>query len=119
MLSVVAGTAMLIPIVQCAQPADPVLDCSASDVRHILRIHPSERTVEDLSFTPAKNGEAELSGGVYVLRFLENRDRYELIFQINAATGIGTRQLFDDEQQAIKGHGGSDEVSCKPFTGET
>ena len=63
---------------------------------------------------PPAQGEARLSGGVYTLTFPQPRDHYELTFRIDTATWRGTRELFDDEAQAIRGHGGFDEISCKP-----
>ena len=42
----------------------------------------------------------------------ERRDNYDLVLQVDRASGQGTRQLFDDEQQAIKGQGGTDAISC-------
>ena len=110
---------------QCSRPArharstdmDTVLDCSGEDIRHVLRIRASDRKVEDLASTPTKLGDAEVTAAEYLLRFQESRDHYELIFQIDRSTGKGTRRLFDDEQQAIRGHGGTDDITCTPFSG--
>ena len=112
-----AGIIGIMGTLGCSRPSDTVLDCSAADIRHILRIRANDRQVDDVSAVPAKHGEAELSDTGYVLRFVEYRDAYELIFRINTSTGRGTRELFDDEQQAIRGHGGYDEISCKPYVG--
>lgn len=102
----------------CAQPdSETVLTCAASDVRHTLRIHADTGTVEDLGVTPPKVGEAEVTPARYVFRFLETRDHYELIIRIDRATGTGTRELFDDEQQAVKGHGGTDTLACETSSG--
>ncbi|MGE0450263.1 MAG: hypothetical protein AB7Q29_11850 [Vicinamibacterales bacterium] len=106
----VAGT------LQCARPAETVLDCAASDIHHILHIAASGRQVEDRSFTPAKRGEAEVSDAEYVLRFVDSRDDYELIFRIDRATGRGIRVLIDNEGVVPRGHGGSDEIACTTYT---
>lgn len=104
----------------CSSPqpeAVPVLDCTAGDIHHRLRVHAAEGQVEDLSFTPVKVGTADVSDARYVLRFPEHRDRYELILTIDRSTGTGMRELFDDEQQAIKGNGGTDALTCVPDGG--
>ncbi len=102
----------------CAQPVgQTVLTCAASDVRHTMRVHADTGTVEDLAVTPAKVGEAEVTPDLYVFRFFEARDHYELIIRIDRATGTGTRELFDDEQQAVKGHGGTDTLVCEASSG--
>lgn len=104
--------------VQCSRPSDIVLECSAPDIRHVLRIHVNEGEAEDLLFEPAKRGEAAVSDRDYLLRFYERRDRYELMFRIDRSTGRGTRELFDDEQQPIRGRGGFDEIACVPYRGQ-
>lgn len=98
----------------CSPPTDTVLDCSAGDIHHLLRIRATDGQVEDLSFTPPKRGAAEISDARYVFSFPEHRDRYELVLQVDRSTGTGTRELFDDEQQAIRGHGGTDVLTCRP-----
>lgn len=103
--------------INCSRPTDIVLECSAPDIRHVLRIHVNEGEAEDLSAEPAKRGEAAVSDRDYLLRFYERRDRYELMFRIDRSTGRGTRELFDDEQQPIRGHGGFDEIACTPVRG--
>lgn len=107
--------------VQCARsssesvaPAATVVECRAADIRHLLRIHPGTHEVEDLTSLPARSGRADVSGTEYRLQFHESRDSYDLVFHFNAATGKGTRLLFDDEQQAIQGHGGTDDIICTP-----
>ena len=89
-----------------------VLDCTAADIHHTFHIRASDHVVDDVSFSPAKRGLAEVSASEYLLRFPEPRDHYELMLQVDKATGTGMRRLFDDEQQAIKGHGGTDPVVC-------
>ena len=89
-----------------------VLECTAGDIRHELHVRPVEHAVEDVSFTPAKAGVADISDAAYLLRFEDRRDHYELQFQIDRATGAGMRRLFDDEQQVIHGHGGTDPITC-------
>lgn len=101
--------------IQCSRPSATVLECSASDIRHVLRIHADEHRVDDLSFVPAKAGDVELTATEYLIHFYEPRDHYELLLRINRATGRGTRELFDDEQQLIRGHGGSDPIVCAPI----
>ena len=103
--------------IQCSRPSDVVLECSAPEIRHILRIRATVGQVDDLSASPAKHGDVELTDSEYRLRFLEKRDRYELMFRINRSNGRGTRELFDDEQQLIRGHGGYDEIVCSPYQG--
>ena len=95
-----------------AQTPDIVIDCVTADIHHTFRISPSERVVDDLSFTPARRGIADVSDQTYRLSFHERRDNYDLILLIDRASGKGTRQLFDDEQQSIKGQGGTDEIAC-------
>lgn len=114
-----AGAIVAAGTVRCSPPppADVVLECSASDIRHVLRIRANDRQVDDLSVVPATHGDAELSDTEYLLRFLERRDRYELLFRINRVTGSGTRELIDEEEQRVPGHGGFDEISCRPYTG--
>ena len=112
-----AGVIVAASALQCSRPSDMVLECSAPDIRHVLRVRAIEHRVEDLSVVPAKQGEAEVTDSEYHLRFQEQRDRYELLFRINRSTGRGTRELFDDEQQAIRGHGGYDEIVCEPYRG--
>lgn len=95
---------------------DVVLECAAGDIHHLLRVRPSAQLVEDLSFSPAKSGVAEVSASEYLLQFHEDRDKYDLVLQVDKATGKGTRRLFDDEQQPIHGHGGTDDIVCTPRT---
>ncbi len=102
---------------QCSRPSAIVLECVAPDIRHVLRVAENGRTVEDLSAVPAKLGDADVSPSEYRFRFEEHRDRYELMFRVDRKTGRGTRELFDDEQQLIHGHGGFDEISCAPYQG--
>ena len=97
-----------------AKAADIVIECAAGDIHHTFRISPVARSVDDLSFSPAKRGVADVSDTQYLLRFHERRDSYDLFVQVDRATGTGIRILFDDEQQAIKGHGGTDDVVCTP-----
>ena len=116
-----AGANVVVAATRCAPPppppADIVLDCSAPDIHHILRIRASDRQVDDLSVVPAKHGDAELVDSEYRLQFLERRDSYEVLFRINTVTGSGTRELIDEEGQSVRGHGGFDEISCKPHSG--
>ncbi|MFN7981754.1 MAG: hypothetical protein U0Q11_07840 [Vicinamibacterales bacterium] len=109
--------------VQCARsdsattsPADTLMECRAADIRHVLRIRPASHEVDDLTFTPAKTGTADVSGTDYRLQFHESRDNYDLVLRFDATTGKGTRRLFDDEQQAIQGHGGTDDIVCTRAT---
>jgi len=95
-----------------AAGVDAVLECAASDIHHVFRIREAARAVEDLSFSPAKLGVADVTPAEYRLQFDEPRDHYALLVQVNRTTWTGTRQLFDDEQQAIKGHGGTDDLVC-------
>jgi len=95
--------------------ADTVLECRASEIHHVLRIRAAAQEVDDLAFSPAKSGAADVSDAVYVLRFHEPRDNYDLVFEIDRSSGHGTRRLFDDEQQAIQGHGGTDDILCTPL----
>lgn len=104
--------------VQCSRPSDIVLECSAPNIRHVLRIDVNQGAADDLSAEPVKRGEAAVSDRDYLLRFYERRDRYELMFRIDRSTGRGTRELFDDEQQPIRGHGGYDEIVCAPVVEE-
>ncbi len=117
-LCVVVGAAMA--AIRCSDPVpavaartpDIVIECTAADIHHTFRISPAERAVDDLSVSPARRGVADVSDAEYLLQFHERRDNYDLLLQIDRATGKGTRRLFDDEQQAIKGHGGTDEIVC-------
>lgn len=102
---------------QCSRPSDVMLRCSAPDIRHILRVRATGQQVEDMSTVPVKLGTAQITASDYVLRFEDSRDHYVLLFRIDRASGRGTRQLFDDEQQAIRGHGGDDEIVCEPYVG--
>lgn len=95
-----------------ALASDPVLECRAADIRHVLRIRRAAGAVDDLTFTPAKSGTADVRDAEYVLSFHESRDNYDLVLRIDKASGRGTRRLFDDEQQAIQGHGGTDDITC-------
>jgi hypothetical protein len=106
-----AGCAAPVPSLGAKTP-DIVIDCATSDIHHTFRISPSDGTVDDLSFAPAKRGVAEVSDRDYRLSFHERRDNYDLILLIDRASGKGTRQLFDDEQQSIKGQGGTDDIAC-------
>ena len=116
-LCVTAGVAVTTagcstPATTAAAAPDMVIDCTAGDIHHTFRINPSAHTVEDLSFSPSRRGVADVSDAEYRLQFHERRDNYDLILQIDRGSGRGTRNLFDDEQQAIKGHGGTDEIVC-------
>lgn len=106
--------------VQCTAPArsssargpDATLECAAGDIHHVFRIRADDHLVEDVSSSPARTGRAEVSATEYRLLFQEPRDHYELMVRIDRATGTGTRRLFDDEQQLVKGHGGTDDITC-------
>lgn len=91
-----------------------VLACAAGDIHHVFRIHEAAGAVDDESFTPSKRGVASVTPAAYRLQFNEPRDHYTLLVQVDRVTGSGTRQLFDDEQQVIKGHGGTDDLVCSP-----
>ncbi len=106
-----AGCSAPVQSLDAAMP-DIVIDCVTADIHHTFRINPSAHAVDDLSFSPAKRGVADVSDRDYRLSFHERRDNYDLILQIDRASGQGIRQLFDDEQQAIKGQGGTDAISC-------
>lgn len=109
-----AAAIVAVNVAACSKaPTDTVLRCSASDIRHVFRIPASLEQVEDLSTAPAKVGQVSIAGGTYVLRFQESRDHYELVVVIDRTTGRGTRTLFDDEQQLIRGHGGFDDIVCE------
>ena len=110
-----AALLVAVNVAACSKaPTDTVLRCSASDIRHVFRIPANLEQVEDLSAAPPKVGQISIADGTYVLRFQESRDHYELVVVIDRATGRGTRTLFDDEQQLIRGHGGFDEIVCEP-----
>jgi hypothetical protein len=100
-----------------AAPADTTLDCSAPDIHHVLRLSADGRHADDITSAVAKAGTLSLSGGEYVVRFVERRDSYETMFRIDKATFTGTRALYDDEQQPIRGHGGFDQITCRPASG--
>jgi hypothetical protein len=92
-----------------------VIDCAAGDIRHILRIHTDRNTVDDLAFTPPTTGTAEVSDVAFILRFRVTPADHQLLFRINRYTGEGTRELIDVDGKTLTGHGGFDEISCKPF----
>lgn len=126
-MRVVVGSvlgAASVTIVQCAPAGKPpaedggetVLECTADDIHHVFRIHPAASLVEDASVSPAKTGAAEVTPAEYRLLFQEPRDHYELMVRIDRASGTGTRHLFDDEQQLVKGHGGNDTLTCTERT---
>lgn len=108
-LATIVGTA-------CSPPAadSTVLRCSASDIHHVFRIPAGLQQVEDLSATPPRRGQVSVADGSYVLSFMDTRDHYELVVVIDRTTGRGTRELFDDEQQLVRGHGGTDAIVCVP-----
>jgi len=109
-------TAPVVALVSgCSSPDAVTLECSAGDLHHILRIRAAAHEVDDLSAVPAKHGDAMVSGTEYLLRFPEPRDYYELRFRIDMVTGRGTRELYDDEAQLIRGHGGFDNIACVPY----
>lgn len=118
--SVVAAALTLFGSVGCVatqrSPATPgpdtTLECAAGDIHHIFRIYGERHVVEDVLVSPAKAGRADVSDAEYRLLFEEPRDHYELMVRIDRATGTGTRRLFDDEQQLVKGHGGTDDITC-------
>jgi hypothetical protein len=115
-----AGATAVAGAVQCRQSSEEtVLECSASGVHHILRIRPGARQADDLAVQPATHGEAAVSDAEYVLRFVDSRDHYEVRFRIDRVSGSGTRELFDDEQQAIRGEGGFDRITCRPYRAST
>ncbi len=97
-----------------APASDIVVDCTAADIHHTFRISPATHTVDDLSVSPARRGVADVSDKQYRLQFHERRDNYDLILLVDRGSGRGTRTLFDDEQQAINGHGGTDDITCAP-----
>jgi len=119
-LSVCAVVGAAVAAVRCSAPAPPdgaratdiVIECVADDIHQTFRISPAERTVDDVSVSPAKHGVADVSDTEFFLQFHERRDNYDLQVHIHRATGKGTRRLFDDEQQPIKGHGGTDDIVC-------
>ena len=94
------------------------LDCSAQEIRHILRIHPDRHSVEDLSFDPPRTGTAEVTDAGYALRFGAGVPGYELVFRINRFTNNGTRILTDWKGQTGVGHGSYDLISCKAYEGK-
>lgn len=108
-IATMAGTACSPPVAETT-----VLRCSASDIHHVFRIPASLQQVEDLSATPPRRGQVSVADGSYVLSFVDTRDHYELVVVIDRVTGRGTRELFDDEQQLVRGHGGSDAIVCIP-----
>lgn len=113
-LSIVGSTHCAAPVRSLNPPgAEATLECTAGDIHHIFRIHTAQGTVVDESRSPAKAGRAEVSAAEYRLLFEEPRDHYELMVRIDRTTGTGTRRLFDDEQQLVKGHGGTDDIACR------
>jgi hypothetical protein len=102
----------------CSRPVDTILDCSAQEIRDILRVHGDHRTVDDLSFTPPTVGTAEVTDTGYALRFKIAPVGYQLLFRINRFTGTGTREVLDQNGKLVVGHGGFDMISCKPYDGQ-
>jgi hypothetical protein len=96
-------------------PAVTVIDCAVGDSRHILRIHTDQQTVDDLAFTPPATGTAEVSDAAFILRFRNKPTDYLLVFRIDRYTGGGTRELIDSDGKTVTGHGGFDQISCKPY----
>jgi len=120
---VLAGPALVTAIagmVGCAPMAgssstgdvDTVLECSAADIHHVFRIHAATHAVEDVSASPPTVGSVEITPTEYRLLFQDPRDYYELMVQVDRATGRGTRHLFDEEQTLVQGHGGNDAIVC-------
>jgi hypothetical protein len=93
-----------------------VLDCSAQEILHILRIQGDGQFAEDLSFNPPHTGTANVTDAGYVLRFSVVPAAGQLLFRINRFTGDGTREIIDQDGKTIVGHGGFDRISCKPYT---
>ena len=104
--------------VQCAtrsdsprlSPADTLMECRAADIRHVLQHPPCVSAGRRCSFTPA--GPAPLTcRGPTTGCSSTSRDNHDLVLRFDATNREGTR-LFDDEQQAIQGHGGTDDIVC-------
>ena len=113
LLSIAGSITCTAPARSSSTPgSDTTLECAAGDIHHTFRIRADDHLVEDVSFSPAKAGRADVSATEYRLLFQEPRDHYELMVRIDRATGTGTRRLFDDEQQLVKGHGGTDDITC-------
>jgi hypothetical protein len=109
-------TALFLLLTGCSNlPAVTVIDCAAGDIRHILRIHTDQRTVDDLAFTPPTTGTAEVSDAAFTLHFKNKPTDFQLLFRINRYTGDGTRELIDADGKTVTGHGGFDQISCKPY----
>ena len=106
------------PPALATQHTSAVLDCSANEIRHILRIQADAKIAEDLSFDPPRTGTADTTESGYVLAFTMDPLGYKLLFRINRLTWAGTRQLIDAEGKTVSGHGGFDTILCKPFTGK-
>jgi hypothetical protein len=111
-----ATAALFLVLAGCSNlPAVTVIDCAAGDIRHILRIHTDRHTVDDLAFTPPAAGTADVSAGAFILRFRNQPADFQLLFRINRYTGDGTRELIDSEGKSVTGHGGFDQITCKPY----
>jgi hypothetical protein len=109
-------TALFLLVTGCSNlPAVTVIDCAGRDVRHILRIHTDQRTVDDLAFTPPTTGTADVSDAAFVLRFETTPTGAGLLFRINRDTGDGTVEPIDPKGKTVTGQGGFDQIACKPY----
>jgi hypothetical protein len=111
-----ATAALCLVLAGCSNlPAVTVIDCAAGDIRHILRIRTDQHTVDDLAFTPPATGTAEVSAAAFILRFKNKPADFQLLFRIDRHTGDGTRELIDSDGKSVIGHGGFDQITCKPY----
>ena len=101
------------PACASGPPSDTTLDCTAPDIHHVLQLDADGVHAVDITASVAKSGALSTSGNEYVVRFIAPRDNYVTMFRIDKATLTGTRALYDDEQQPIRGHGGFDPVTCR------
>ena len=94
-LRLLATAGLFLFVTGCSSlAAVTVIDCTSGDVRHILRIHTEERTVDDLASTPPTTGTAEVSDAAFVLRFKTSPSDFQVLFRIDRVTGDGTRKLI-------------------------
>jgi hypothetical protein len=96
---------------------EKILDCSAEDIRHILRIHSDRQTVDDMAFIPQRTGTAAVTDAFYILRF-KTGSGSSLLFRINRGTTEGTRALIGEDGKTVEGHGGFEQIVCKSYDGK-
>jgi hypothetical protein len=108
-------------VASCKRPTpDVLLDCTFLgfadiETHDVIRISPGTRQAQDLAFSPARSGTAQISEADYVVELIYS-PQFKLRFRINRLTGEGSREFVDKGGAVAPTDYNA--MKCRPYAGK-